>query len=118
MLSVRFRLVLIMTVIIYFALLYGLIRRKRLLLKYALIWIGIGLVFTILIAFPWILVNGAHLIGIYLDINFLFLFMIGLLMIITMSLTIIVSRLNDTNKKLVQKTAILEAEIEKMKGNM
>lgn len=118
MISMKFRIVLTVAVLTYYIILFRLIRGKKILLKYALVWITLGGAFLIFILFPGLLLKCANFVGIYGDVNFLFMVLIGLLMIITMSLTIIVSRLSETNKKLVQKVAMLNTELEEVKNDI
>lgn len=56
----------------------------------------------------------ANAIGIYLDVNFLFFMLIGLLMCVVISLTIIVSRMNLRNKRLTQALALMERRLREL----
>lgn len=56
----------------------------------------------------------ANAIGIYLDVNFLFFMLIGLLMCVVISLTIIVSRMNLRNKRLTQAVALMERRLREL----
>ena len=114
MISVRFRVVLAIAVLIYYIILVRLIRKRRIILKYAILWMLLGGAFLLLVIFPGLLLEFANLVGIYGDVNFLFMVLIGLLIIVTMSLTMIVSHLNESNKKLAQQIALLGTELEEL----
>lgn len=114
MISVKFRVVLAAAVLLYFVVLYTFIRKGKLLLKYALVWIFAGSIMSALVVFPGILKKAADFIGIYNDINLLFFFLTAFILMIVMSLTMIVSGMNESIKKIVQRMAVMEDRIEQL----
>lgn len=105
------RLALIMIVLAYFALLFVLLRNRSLDLRYTLLWFFFGFVMIIGICFPRVLYIISNMIGIKVPSNALF--MLGGLctLLILMSLTSIVSKLNERNKRLIQEVAIIEKRV-------
>ena len=111
MITAKLQIILIIVLVCYFIVLFHFLANKQLLLKYSLTWILVGVILIAFAIFPRLLKNLANLFGIYLDINFLFLMMLGLSICITMSLTVIVSRMSYRNKELIQATALLEKRL-------
>ena len=111
MITRKFLVLLIIMVAIYLAVLYHMIKEHVTLLKYTLLWALMGVILLIFAVFPSSVMWLANLMGIYSDTNFLFLFMIGFEFILLFSLTHIVSRQNESNKRLVQEIAILEKRV-------
>lgn len=105
---------LLMAVCVYFIMIFQLLKRKTLNLKYTLLWLGSGFVMLILVIFPQLLRTFAVLLGIYDPMNALFSVVLFCVIIILMSLTAIVSKLNEKNKALAQAIALLEKRIRDM----
>lgn len=111
MIATRLRVLLLIAVCIYFIMVFCLLRRKTLNLKYTLLWLASGFVMLILALFPQLLQSFASLVGIYDPMNALFSLIIFCILIILMSLTAIVSKLNRKTKTLIQALALLEKRV-------
>jgi len=108
---------LIIAILIYFVILVYLISRKSLNLKYTLLWIFSGIVMFIMVLFPAILEDIIKFLGIVDLTNGLFALLNFFIMLILMSMTGIVSKINDKNKALVQQCALLEKRIRELENN-
>lgn len=109
--SETLRIVLIFGVIIYFAVVFNLLMRKLLNLKYTLLWLLTGVVLAIFVIWPSLLECLVSLLGIELPVNGIFMLSIGFLIVLTMALTSIVSKQSQKIKELVQKSSLLEERI-------
>ena len=103
----------IVAVLILFALLMvgNLVRKKRLDLRYALIWFAVGGVVLVFDIFPQLLGWMTHLLGIELAVNMLFFLGFVFSLLIIFSLTMAVSRLSEKVKRLSQEMALVEEEM-------
>ena len=84
------------------------VKKNKISIKYSIVWYLSLLLLTIFTIFPVILGYVTKLIGIQLSSNFIFAFMIGVLFVITLSLTIIVSEQQEKIKMLIQEVSILK----------
>lgn len=109
--TLQLRLILGIGVICYIVIIMRLIGKKILLLKYALLWLAVGVIMAVLVLFPEILSFIVSILGIQLPVNGLFLFGIIASFVIIMSLTAIVSHQTEKIKSLAQSNAILEKRI-------
>lgn len=98
MVGIKSQAFMLMAVLVYFILLVILLRKKTLNLKYGLIWIFSGIIMLILAIFPEILNRFSEFVGIASPTNALFAVIIFCLIMILMSLTAIVSGLNNKVK--------------------
>lgn len=114
MLGTTLRISLIVAIIIYFVIILWLLKEKKLSLKYTLLWILAGVVMAVLVVFPKILTWLSRLVGIQSSMNGLFIFCIAFIIMILMSLTSIVTRLNRKVRVLTQELAILEKRIREL----
>jgi hypothetical protein len=85
-----------------------LVRQRRLLERYALLWLFSALVLVGLAVWQGILETLANAIGIIYPPNALFLVAFGFVMVLLLHFSIAVSRLADQSKVLAQRVALLE----------
>lgn len=111
MLSTTLRYSILLALIIYFVILAVLLKKKRLALRYTLLWLFSGVVMLVLLIFPQLLNTLTKLLGIELQSNALFAMLFFCVLIILVSLTSIISKQNESIKELVQYTAMLEKRL-------
>lgn len=116
MISTTLRIAMLLAVVIYFLLVFHLLKKKSLNLKYTLLWMLSGVLMLLLAIFPQILTVFAKLVGIYEPTNALFAMIFFCMIVILMSLTAIVSKLNEKNKRLIQSFALLEKRVRILEG--
>ena len=107
---------------LYYLCIFYLLRRKKLALKYTLLWLVMGLVMLVIVIFPNAFTKLVNVVGVIEMTNGLFAVVLFAIIIILISITSIVSKLNDQIRQLVQKCALyekhirsLEEELQKMK---
>lgn len=108
------RMVLIIGIGLYFCVVIKLLKEKRLMLKYSLLWLFMGAVMAVLVIFPKTLQIISNLIGIVDSMNGLFTFAIGFILMLLMAITSIVSKQSERIKNLVQDNALLEKRIREL----
>ncbi len=90
-----------------------LVRRRRLMERYALLWLGSGLVLLGLAIWRDALTRLAHALGIFYPPNALFLIAFGFVLFLLLHFSLAVSKLSDQTKVLAQKLALLEERVER-----
>jgi len=108
---------LISAMLIYFYILFYLIKKKSLNLKYTLLWIFSGLIMLIVAVFPNIMICITSFLGIVDVTNAVFALILFFVLIILMSITGIVSKMKEKNKQLVQQCALLEKRVRGLENN-
>lgn len=114
MIPATLRISLIAAVICYFIVILYLLKQRALNLKYTLLWLVAGFVMGLLVAIPELLVKIIRVFGIQDNMNGLFIFMIGFIILILLSLTSIASRQNGKLRKLTQEMAILDKRVREL----
>lgn len=109
--SNTFQIIMIISVLLYFTCLIFLLKKRSLNIKYTLLWIFSGVLMLLLAVFPEILNRFATIVGVYDPTNALFALILFCIIIILMSLTAIVSKLNEKNKQLAQAIAKIEKRL-------
>jgi hypothetical protein len=90
-----------------------LVRRRRLLERYALVWLGSGLVLLGLAIWRGGLTHLASTLGVIYPPNALFVVAFGFVLVLLLHFSLAVSRLTDQSKVLAQRLALLEARVRK-----
>lgn len=114
MIPATLRISLIAAVICYFIAILYFLKQRALNLKYTLLWLVAGFVMGVLVAIPELLVKIIRVFGIQDNMNGLFIFMIGFIILILLSLTSIASRQNSKIRTLTQELAILEKRVREL----
>ena len=104
--DILLRIMLTSGIFFYFIILLYLIREGQLNLKYTLIWFTLGFILFVVAVFPEIVSYTGKLLGIYSEVNTIFLLLFFVILIILMQLTAIISRYNLRVRKIAQKYAI------------
>jgi len=110
----RIEIIAILVVLLTGATLFELIRKKKLMEKYALLWFGSTVVMIVLTIWRDLLEKVAALMGVYYAPSALFIiaFFCGLL--VMLHVTIVISKLTEQNAILAQKVALLENKIDQL----
>lgn len=118
MIPTTLRISLIAAVICYFIVILYFLKQQALNLKYTLLWLLAGLVMGILVMVPELLVHIIRIFGIQDNMNGLFIFCIGFIIMILLSLTSIASRQNNKVRRLIQEVSILDKRIRELEEQM
>ena len=114
--SLSLRIFALVLVILYFIVIFVLVKRNRLLLRYSLLWFFAGAVMLIIVIWPGLLFWGAGLLNIEVPANGLFGICIILGIILMISFTVVISDFSSRIKTLVQNQALLEARIRELEN--
>ena len=91
------------------------VRRRRLLERYALLWLFSALVILALAIWRNALEQVAKAVGIYSPPNALFFIALGFVLLLLLHFSSAVSRLSDQSKVLAQRQAIIEQQLRRLK---
>jgi hypothetical protein len=106
--ELRIQLVSIVAAGLLFAAVFEMVRRRRLLERYALLWLFSALALLGLAIWSGLLERISHAIGIIYPPNALFLIAFGFVLVLLLHFSMAVSRLTDQTKVLAQRLALLE----------
>lgn len=113
-----FRIILIIVSLLTMSFMLRKIRQAKVQIEAAMFWVIVALILVVFSLCPAVADACARLLGIYATPNFLFLFMIFLLMVKVFSMTLQVSQLESKQKELVQKIALAQKEQEELELRM
>ena len=112
--TVIFRVILVIVSILTMAFMMRKIRQAKVQIEAALFWVIMALILVVFSLFPAVADACAHMLGIYSTPNFLFLFMIFLLIVKVFGMTLQMSQMESRQKELVQRIALDQKDREEL----
>jgi hypothetical protein len=95
-----------------FALVFELVRRRRLMERYALLWLLASTVLLGLSVWRNLLETVASAVGIYYAPSALFAVAFGFVLVLLLHFSLVISRLADQNKVLAQRIGLLQQQLD------
>jgi len=97
-----------------FALIFELVRRRRLMERYALLWLFSTAVLLALAVWRGLLTKLSSAVGIYYPPSALFAIAFGFVLVMLLHFSLAISRLSDQNKVLAQRLGALQRRIDEL----
>ena len=114
--SSSLRMGLLIASIVAFSFVLFFVIKKRLNIKYSIVWILWALLSLVMAVFPQTFYQFTRLVGITLPVNGVFLIMIGLLYGLTFYVYVMISKHNDEIIQLTYEIAVLKKELKEIKN--
>jgi hypothetical protein len=99
-----------------FGVIFELLRRKRLMERYAILWLFSSAVLLALAAWRGLLETIASAIGIYYAPSALFVIAFGFILVLLLHFSLVISRLADQNKVLAQRLGLLQQRLDEVES--
>lgn len=115
--ALRFQIIIGVALVLAMLMILQQVRKNKLNLRFALLWLLLGVLMLVIDIFPQIITWAADILGLELASNLLFFLGICFALILVFGLTQKVSKLSDETKSLTQEVAILKEQIEAEKTN-
>jgi len=112
--NITLRIFLVFAIFIYLGIIIYLLKKKKLNLKYTLLWLFSALAMLIVTVFPQIINLIANVVGIVAPANLVFVIEGMFVLLILLSLTAIVSHLTNRVYCLTQKLALVEKRVREL----
>ena len=106
----RVRIVAVIVTAVLLGLVLELVRRRRLIERYALLWMVVALILLVLAIWNQLLAHVSNAVGIEVPANALFIAGLGLAFLLLLHFSVITTRLSEETKILAQEVARLDAE--------
>lgn len=110
----RVQIVAIIAMALLFGLILELVRRRRLMERYALLWLGSALGLLILAVWRDLLELFSDAVGIAYAPSALFVVALGAILLLLLHFSLVISRLTDQTKLLAQRAGMLQQQIDEL----
>ena len=107
--TAHFQFFMILGAAILLLIIFALLKKGQMSVKYSLLWLALAVVLVIFAVFPYVVYVLRDLLDVQMPVNLVFMFCFVLLVLL--SLSIGVSQLADKCKRLTQENAILEKRV-------
>jgi hypothetical protein len=111
----RVQIVAVVITVLLFGLVLELVRRRRLVERYALLWMLAAVALLVLAIWRDLLDIGSEFLGIAVPANALFLVAFAVVFVLLLHFSVATSRLGDETKILAQEVARLDEEVRRMR---
>jgi len=95
---------------------FELVRRKRLMERYAILWLLAGITLIVLAVWKGLLTTVASKVGIFYPPSALFAVALGFVLLLLLHFSLVISRLADQNKVMAQRLGMLQQRLEEQEG--
>jgi hypothetical protein len=112
----RAQIIAVIVVLAIFLLILDLVRRRRLVERYALLWLAAALILLVLSIWTGGLDVIAEAMGIQLPANAIFILAFAMIFLLLLNFSVATSRLSEETKILAQESARLEQELRVLRG--
>lgn len=109
--SLRLQIILLVLLAAGFAVVINMVRKRQLELKYVLAWLFADIVLVILVLFPSLIMMITRLLGIQSTMNMIFFLGFLLSLVILFTLTVALSKVTASARRMSQTIAILENKL-------
>lgn len=109
--SLRLQIILLVLLASGFAVIINMVRKRQLELKYVLAWLFADIVLVILVLFPSLIMMITRLLGIKSTMNMIFFLGFLLSLVILFTLTVALSKVTASARRMSQTIAILENKL-------
>ncbi len=117
-LSTPFRLILFFGVVLYLGIILWLLKKKKLTVRYSIIWLLSGGVFLIFAICPYTVLVLRDLTKMETAANMVFILVIGFMLLLLLSISSIVSGHAEKIKKMAQENALLERRVRELEDQL
>lgn len=114
----KYLILIALAVIVFTFIILNMVRKNRLNLKYALVWLFLSLMMIIALLWPGLLATIARFMGFKTISNMLFLLAFFALILICLSLTVIVSTQSRLVTLLIQEVSMLKKRVKELEENI
>jgi hypothetical protein len=101
-----------------FVLVFELVRRRRLLERYALLWLFSSVILLGLSIWRGLLEELAQAVGIFYAPSALFAVAFGFVLVLLLHFSLVISRLAEQSKVLAQRVGMLQHEVDELRGQL
>ena len=112
----KLQIALILGALIYLLIIFSLLKKQKISVRYALPWLASGLVMVLFACFPYLAKLLRALTGVEVVSNLVFIIIIAFMLLILLSLTAAVTDLSQRAKRLTQTNALLEERLRRLEN--
>lgn len=112
--TAHFQFLMILGAVILLLIIFVLLKKGNMTVKYSLLWLGLAVVLVIFAICPYVVYVLRDLLDVEMPVNLVFMLMFCFVLVVLISLSIAVSQLAEKCKRLAQENALLEKRVREL----
>ena len=112
--TAHFQFLMILGAVILLLIIFVLLKKGKMTVKYSLLWLGLAVVLVIFAICPYVVYLLRDLLDVEMPVNLVFMLMFCFVLVVLISLSIAVSQLAEKCKRLTQENALLEKRVREL----
>ncbi|MGN0644275.1 DUF2304 domain-containing protein [Gemmiger sp.] len=112
--TAHFQFLMILGAVILLLIIFVLLKKGKMTVKYSLLWLGLAVVLVIFAICPYVVYVLRDLLDVEMPVNLVFMLMFCFVLVVLISLSIAVSQLAEKCKRLAQENALLEKRVREL----
>ena len=112
--TAHFQFLMILGAVILLLIIFVLLKKGKMTVKYSLLWLGLAVVLVIFAICPYVVYVLRDLLDVEMPVNLVFMLMFCFVLVVLISLSIAVSQLAEKCKRLTQENALLENRVREL----
>ena len=112
--TAHFHFLMILGAVILLLIIFVLLKKGNMTVKYSLLWLGLAVVLVIFAICPYVVYVLRDLLDVEMPVNLVFMLMFCFVLVVLISLSIAVSQLAEKCKRLTQENALLEKRVREL----
>jgi hypothetical protein len=109
--ELRIQIVAVTITLVLFLTVFELVRRRRLMERYALLWMVASITLLLLALWKGLLLRVASTVGIFYAPSALFVIAFGFVLVLLLHFSLVISKLSDQNKLLAQRIGMMQERL-------
>ena len=114
----KFQAFMILGAVVRLIIIFVLLKRGKMTVKYSLLWLGLSLALLIFAVCPYVVYVMRDILGVAMPVNLVFMLMFCFVLLVLLSLSIAISQLAEKSKRLTQANAILEKRVRELEEQL
>lgn len=115
---IELRLFLFIGSFLYLLVIFFLLKKGKLNVQYSIIWLSLAFIFILFSAVPQVVYILRDILRIEVPVNLVFAFLLGFILLLLLSLSIIVTGFSNKIKRLAQTQALLEKRVRQLEQQL
>ena len=112
--TAHFQFLMILGAVILLLIIFVLLKKGKMTVKYSLLWLGLAVVLVIFAICPYVVYVLRDLLDVEMPVNLVFMLMFCFVLVVLISLSIAVRQLAEKCKRLTQENALLEKRVREL----
>ena len=112
--TAHFQFLMILGAVILLLIIFVLLKKGKMTVKYSLLWLGLAVVLVIFAICPYVVYVLRDLLDVEMPVNLVFMLMFCFVLVVLISLSMAVSQLAEKCKRLTQENALLEKRVREL----